>query len=224
MTYFSKLLGTPPFFLFQKHMEKVQECLQALDSLWQAIEKKEYSSTENLAKIVSQKEHEADRIKNDIRSSLSQRIFFPVHRSFFLEMLTTQDNLADIAEDIASYLAVRDLSIPEDMQTDFSLYKQKTLETVSLVKDIVYSMDSLLESSFGGGPAESAKEKIDRSLLLEHETDLLRQKVLKKIFSQADNMPQADFYLWMRIIEDINSITHSSEKLASKIGMILNLK
>ena len=98
------------------------------------------------------------------------------------------------------------------------------MEAVWDVKEIIFSFDELLEASFGGPVAIKIQEKISQIAYKEHEADLLKRKLLKELFQIADSLSTPDFYLWMHLMDSMGRISHSSEKLALRIGMLLDFK
>ena len=205
-------------------MEKVLACLVKLDEVLKIFEGTDLIQLEYLSGVVSELEHDADLIKNDIRSTLPQSFLFSVDRSNFLEILSIQDDLADVAEEIANILTIKELQIPPDIKADFLAFKNKNMEAVWTVKEIVFNFEELLEASFGGPIAEKMQNKIDETAYTEHEADLLKRRLLKSLFNIADRMSTPDFYLWMHLIEAMGKISHSAEKLALRIGMLLDFK
>jgi predicted phosphate transport protein (TIGR00153 family) len=224
MQYFSKLFSRAPFDLLELHMEKVIACLVKLDEVLKIFETTDLAKLELLAQGVSELEHDADLIKNDIRATLPQSFLFSVDRSNFLEILSVQDDLADVAEEIANLLIIKKLTVPTELLEDLQAYKNKNMEAVWDVKEIVYSFEELLEASFGGPVAEKIHEKISQTAYREHESALLEQKLVKKLFNISDSLSVADFYLWNKLIARIGTISHSAEKLALRIGMLLDFK
>ncbi|MBM3192891.1 MAG: TIGR00153 family protein [Chlamydiae bacterium] len=224
MQYFTKLFSRAPFNLLELHMEKVIACLVKLDDVLKIFEGTDLAKLESLSVGVSELEHEADLIKNDIRSTLPQSFLFSVDRSHFLEILSVQDDLADVAEEIANLLTVKELVIPFSIRADLHAYKNKNMEAVWDVKEIVFSFEELLEASFGGPIAEKIQDKIDQTAYKEHEADILKRKLLKSLFTISDSLSTPDFYLCMHLIEAIGKISLSAEKLAIRIGMLLDFK
>ena len=64
----------------------------------------------------------------------------------------------------------------------------------------------------------------DKTSFKEHEADVLKTRVRKEFFSQADNLSPSAFYIWTKLIDEVGSISHISERLANRIRMILELK
>ena len=98
------------------------------------------------------------------------------------------------------------------------------MEAVLCVKEIVFSFEELLEASFGGPVAEKIQRKIEETAFTEHEADILKHKLLTSLLKISDTLSTADFYLWMRITDALGKISHSAEKLALRIGMLLDFK
>ena len=78
MHYFTKLFVKAPFDLLQLHMEKVVACLAKLSEIFKIINDSNFEEIEALTSKISQYEHEADLIKNDIRASLPRNFLFPM--------------------------------------------------------------------------------------------------------------------------------------------------
>ncbi len=229
MNYFAKLLLVKtPFDLLQLHMEKVVACLAKLSEIFtEFLEGGDDAHLEKINQLaieVSEYEHEADLVKNDIRKSLTKSFLFPIDRNNFLEILTLQDNIADIAEEIANFLMIKPLTIPTEVKELLRAYIDKNMDAASVIKGIVLSFDQLLEASFGGPIAVKVKEKVDLLAFKEHESNLLRRKTIKTLFRMGDQFDPPSFMLLTRLIEDIGHIAHYAEKVALRIEMVLDVK
>ena len=229
MNYFAKLLLVKtPFDLLQLHMEKVALCLTQLSEIFKQLleggDEAHLEKIDQLAHEVSEFEHDADLVKNDIRKSLTKSFLFPIDRTNFLEILTLQDNISDVAEEIANLLIIKPLNIPEEIKGLLKAYIDKNMDAASDIKGIVLSFDQLLEASFGGPVATKVKDKVDVIAYKEHESNLLRRKTIKTLFRLKDAFDMPSFILLTRLIEDIGRIAHYSEKVALRIEMVLDVK
>lgn len=224
MYYFAKLFAKAPFDLLQLHMEKVLACLAKLEEALKLWGNGAPYEAEELSKKVSELEHDADLIKNEIRTLLPRRFLFSTDRHNFLEILALQDHLSDVAESIGGLLSLKPLEIPSLLQEPLRHYQNKVMETVWEVKEIVFSFDELLEVSFGGPVAEKIKTRINRVAYKEHEAEILSKNFTKLLFQLADTLSTPDFYLWMRLIEELKKLSYFSEKLALRIGMLLDIR
>jgi TIGR00153 family protein len=224
MQVLASLFGRSPFSPLQAHVELVSASIEVLFPLFSAIKEGDYQRVEALAQLVSSKERQADGVKNDIRSHLASGVFIPVSRLAMLEIISTQDSVADCAEDIAILLTVKELRFYPEFEEIFFQFLQKTVQSFEVVAKAIREMDLLLESSFGGCRAEKTRVLVNEVSNLEHECDLLQRELMKILFSENFSIETKDFVLWTQIIKRLSGISNNSEKLAYRVGMTLEEK
>lgn len=217
----SSLLPNSPFDSLQKHAQSVSDCVFALKEFFKEIKNRSVKAQET-GQRVSELEHQADKIKDNIRDNLSKAIFLPVDRENLLEILSIQDAIADTAEDIAVLTLIKeDLIIPDDLLILLDIMLDKSIETFSVYKNIIDELDELLEATFTGPQAEKIRKKIDEVAYKEHETDGAQKVFLKKFFSLDKQLSQSDFFIIAKLSRRIGDIANISEKAANKIRLIL---
>ena len=145
-----KLFGWSPFRLLQQHMGQVATCIAKMSEALEAFERESWADVESLAEEISRLEHEADKIKDEIRRNLTRRLFLPIDRGRVLEILALQDSLADRAEDVAVLLTIKRLKILPDVADRFREFRDLNIKAVNLVAKIINQLDELLETGFGG--------------------------------------------------------------------------
>jgi uncharacterized protein len=218
------LFGRSPFAPLQSHMKQVADCVHLLRDLFKALEEKNYILLEEISDQISQLEHTADLIKNDIRNHLPKSLFLPIDRSHLLEILSIQDSIADSAEDIAVLTTIKPIEILKTFSEDLKIFLSKNIEAFDGAQLIINEMHELLESSFGGIEAEKVRRMVEDVAFKEHEIDVFQRKLLKKLFQSENEMTYTTFHLWNRIFESIASLSNLSERLAYRIRMTLALK
>ena len=72
------LFRKSPFEPLRHHMLKVKECVSLVPQLFDKLADQDYDGLEELAEQVFRTEHEADEIKDAIRTTLPKSIFMPV--------------------------------------------------------------------------------------------------------------------------------------------------
>lgn len=219
-----KLFGKSPFAPLQIHMEKVALCVAKLEDIFQALLAEDRHKVEALAAEISENEHEADQTKSYIRNHLTKGLFFLMDRSDLLTILSLQDSIADKAEDIGLLLTMKPLKLPAHLQEDFLAFLQKNLLTFRESFQIMQELDELLETSFGGNEAEKVRQMTEKVAKLEHEADLLKTALLKRLFTEGDGLPHTVFHLWLKIFEAVGDLSDLAEKLADRIRMLLEVK
>lgn len=218
------LFGRSPFAPLQSHMEKVESCVNLLFDLFKAVEEKNYEKVDEISIKISELEHQADLMKNDIRNHLPKSLYLPIDRGQLLEILAVQDDIADKAQDIGVLCSLKHLEMLDEFKGNLYLFLEKNTESFHGALLIIKEMHELLESSFGGVEAEKVSHMVDAVSRKEHEADGVQRDLLKGLFKAEDAMSYTSFHLWMKIFEALGSIANLSEKLAYRIRMTLELK
>jgi uncharacterized protein len=218
------LFGRSPFAPLRSHMEKVGICVHMVKDLFAALESKNFEELNRLAEQISEQEHQADLLKNDIRNHLPKSLFLAIDRSQLLEILAIQDNIADKAEDVAVLLTLKSIEMLSLFRDDFWNFLNKNIESFNGAQLIIKEMHELLESSFGGIEAEKVRGIVDDVAFKEHEADIIQRRLLKSLFKAENEMPYSTFHLWQKIFESVGAISNLSEKLAYRVRMTLELK
>ncbi|MBK5095414.1 MAG: DUF47 family protein, partial [Deltaproteobacteria bacterium] len=94
------LFAKSPFGPMQDHVNKIMECVRLIPDLFRAIEAEDEEQIKIITEKVQKAEFEADEIKNQLRSDLPSTIFTPVDRDDLVDILSYQDHISDVAEDV----------------------------------------------------------------------------------------------------------------------------
>jgi predicted phosphate transport protein (TIGR00153 family) len=224
MLTIARLFGQSPFAPLQTHINKVASCIEKLTGLIAALGTADMAAIEKLSAELSELEHEADLTKNDIRNHLPKSIFLPIDRSQFLEILAVQDSIADRAEEVGILLTLHPLEHYKKFATGFNELYALTLETFNSSLKIMREIEELLESSFGGIEAEKVKAMVEETAFKEHKATRSKHDLQKRLYASGTEFSPPAFYLWMKVLEAVSNISGSSERLANRIRMILELK
>jgi len=218
------LLGKSPFAPLQAHMEKVHQAIHLVPELFKTLDVADRERHEQIVEQIAALEHEADLIKDHLRSHLPKGLFLPIAQSHLLEILTIQDSLADKAEDIAVLTTFKTLSFWPGFLEPFNAFLIKNIDAFDEAYAVTKELHELLESSFGGIEAEKVQKMVRSVAFKEHEADLIQRKVLKELFNSEEKISYASFELWRKILEAISSIANLSENLGGRIRMTLELE
>ncbi len=224
MRAIANLFRSSPFAPLQTHMERVSQCVQKLELLYDAYTKNDYGQIEELAKEISELEHLADLTKNEIRNNLPRGIFLAINRADLLSILSLQDTIADKAEDTAILFTMKKLEPLPDLDEEMKEFVAKNIESVNEVHLILKQLDELIETSFGGKEAQLVSEMVDRVAVIEHEVDGIQVQLLKKLIALEDKVPYTTFYLWTNIFQTMAALSNTAEKLANRVRMVLDLR
>lgn len=221
MSIIENLFSRSPFTPLQTHMEKVADCVDQLEILYQKFTNREYDEVNKIVEKISELEHSADLTKNDIRNNLPRGLFLAINRSDLLQILSLQDSIADTAEDLAILVTIKKLKPFEELNEKLSIFLNKNIEAVKKAHLILQELEQLLQTTFSRSEASKIKQMIHDVAYLEHESDVLQREILKILYNLDDKMKYSDFHLWLNIIKAIAALGDISERLANKISMLL---
>jgi hypothetical protein len=221
MSLIENLFSRSPFTPLQTHMEKVALCVSKLEDVEKSFLEKDVKALEKLSIEISDLEHSADLTKNDIRGNLPRGLFLAINRVDLLKILSYQDKLADIAEDIAVLLTLKRPEPIKELKEDFKAFMKKNMEAVQGVHEIIVELEKLLQASFGGAESKRVRQMVNDVAFLEHEADIMQRGILKKLYNMEDKLSYTSFALWMNLISRIASLGNVAEKLAYKISSLI---
>lgn len=224
MSTIGRLFGRSPFSQLQQHMEQVTKCVDKMSEALAAAEAGKYELLDDFSGQVSQLEHQADQIKDDIRERLLKRFFMPIDRSDVLEILSLQDSLADTAEDVCKVLTLKPLPFPDEFREDFGRFVEFNVQACKIAATVINQMDELIESGFGGIEAERIRGLAKDTAFAEHQADLVQVRLLKKIYAHDEDFSVGEFHLWMRVTRVLSRLANISENLSNRILRTLSLK
>ena len=224
MSTIGKLFGRSPFGQIQQHMDQVAKCIHKMSEAIEAVKTGSFTDLDQISNEVSQLEHQADQIKDEIRGRLLKRVFMPIDRSEVMEILSLQDSLADTAEDVCKVLTLKPLPMLNEFKPDFDQFVEFNLQAFGVAENIIKQLDELIESGFGGVEADRVRGLAKDTAFAEHQADLIQLQLLKKIYARDHELTTGEFHLWMRLTRVLSRVSNVSENLANQILKTLSLK
>jgi predicted phosphate transport protein (TIGR00153 family) len=156
-------------------------------------------------------EHEADVLKQTIRSELPSSIMLPVHASDLLDFLKPQDSISDVTQDVSFWFTLREFDASDEVRQGFLDLMQKTLETVELYVLLVSTISELLETSFSKKDVKETLSLVVKVEEMEHQVDLLEKELMNKVFQQEDTIGGAGVYHLSRLVDGMGDIADNTE-------------
>ncbi len=216
------LFAKSPFGPLQDHMAKVMECVRLIPDFFHAIEAGDKEQIAAITEKVETAEFQADQIKNQIRLDLPSTIFTPVNRTDLLEILSLQDRVSDVAEDVVVLYRMRNLPFPESIRDLFWEFLDKVMVTAEQYAKISGELDELVDASFGGAEAGKMVEMITVLTEMEHEADLRQHDLLKKLLTLEEELGALNIVLWMRVFQCAGDIANGAEKVGNRLRLFLS--
>jgi len=203
-----------PFSQLLEHMCKVKECICLLGDGLEKYYKGDYKNFSDLAKKVSNIEHEADLIKSNIRNHLPSHLFMPVDKGKFMWALREQDAILDHAENLAIMLDMRHTKIPKELQKVFIEHVKLVVKTVEAMEDAVGNLCDLIETSFVKREREQTKEFIYKVHEWEYAADKKKYEMTKGIYKFEKKLNPMDVYHLLKIADWVDDIADHAENVA----------
>ena len=216
------MFSKSPFKPLGSHMDKVRACVDQIKPLFKALDRRDYDEVGNVSELIVKLEHEADKIKDDIRTHMRQTVFLPVDKKDFMHLLSAQDDISDAVEDLAVLLRIKNLDTPESIKESLSELVNHVVKTAYKGCDLIQELEALLESSFGGAEADKVDKATQVLGTLEWEADRKQFQLAQKLFSLGNQIDAADLFLWNEVIKKLGAVADKTEQIGKTLRIFLS--
>ncbi|AEC52173.1 hypothetical protein PNA2_1258 [Pyrococcus sp. NA2] len=222
MQVWKKLFAKSPFKPLIKHAEVVVQAVETLEKSLDLWAKGNYQEMVEYARKVDELEDVADRIKSELRSSITSKLLMPVQRSDILEYLHMQDKIADAAEDTAKWLLVREKidEIPQEIKELILKMGKESIKAAKLVYEAIKQLDVVLESGFADREIEREYKIIEEIENVESKIDGLDSKLMELVFKSE--LDWKDGFYILNIARTLSRISDKAKDAAERIRILMN--
>ncbi len=218
---FLKLFSRSPIGPIQAHMQEANQCAQLLPSFIEAANQQDWTLATSLREDINTSEEKADQLKIDLRSHLPAKLLLPIPRMDLLQLISTQDKIANLTKDISGIMIGRKMVIPTQLASDFSAYVKNSCAASEQAKCAIDDLDVLLESGFKGKAADLIDSMISELNKLEKENDDLQIRVRQALFAIENELSPVDVVFLYKIITWVGDIADSAQNIGSKLKMMV---
>jgi len=220
MALLGSLFGRSPFRPMQQHMAAVVSCAQQVLPLTEAMLAGDEAAMARHCEEIVRLEHEADTIKNEIRSHLPKRLFMAMERRDLLEILDCQDTIADLAQDIAGLADQRRMTIPDGLVDPVLELVRRTIAAVEHAQGIIEELDELVETGFGKQEVARVEVMLGDLNRLESDTDELAQTALRALFAIEDEIGVGTVF-WYQLIGWVADMADYAERVGNRLRLLI---
>jgi len=220
MSLMGTLFGRSPIRPMQQHMKAAVACARAVVPLFEDMVA---GRTENLPRHrheIDELEHEADRIKHEIRSHLPRRLMLAVERRDLLEILDFQDSIADTAQDIAGLVDQRSMTVPPELAEGLTDLVRRVVSACEHANRIIEELDELVETGFAGREAARVEEMITELSHIESDTDQLAERAQRKLFAIEDRLGVGTVF-WYDLINAVARMADFAERVGNRLRLLI---
>lgn len=220
MSWIQNLFRSSPVRPMQEHMRASVNCAHKLPDLLAAMLTGDAPGVARVRREIDELEHEADRIKNEIRSHLPRRLLMAMERRDMLEILESQDSIADTAQDLAGLADQRGMRVPDSLREPLLELARRSLAACDQARAVIDELDELVETGFKGREVGKVEAMIDALGRIESETDELAEKVTRKLFALEPGIG-VDVVFWYQFIGWIGDLADHAEKVGNRLRLLI---
>jgi predicted phosphate transport protein (TIGR00153 family) len=217
----SEMLGKSPVHPIQDHIDTACECAALLPSVFEAANLNDWDKVDTVNERIRNLEHDADKIKLQIRSNLPKSLFMPVPRQDLLELVLVQDKIANITKSTSGMIKQRKIQIPAGMYEEFMVFVRLCVDAAEFAKKSVNELDELYETGFRGAEVKLVQELIDNLDKIETKTDLKQYAMQNELFKIEKEMPPIDAIFLYKIIDKVGEIADMAERVGRRLELLL---
>jgi predicted phosphate transport protein (TIGR00153 family) len=221
-TPLSGLFRSSPFKPVQEHMRTVFSCICFIPPIMDALYRQDRDQIDEFGHNIIQLETEADTIKQAFRMNMPNTLLLPVDRDDLLSLISDQDRMADITEDIAKTLLFRNMEVPDSLREILDELLEGTMEISAAAKDMIEQLDELVQVGFRGREQKKVSEMIAGVRRSEHNIDSILFRTKRTLFENEKGMDPVSVMFWYQLIDLLGSISDQAENVADRLLLFIS--
>jgi predicted phosphate transport protein (TIGR00153 family) len=201
-------------------MQAALACAQRVVPLVEAMAAGDDAAITACRAEIDRLEHEADDIKNEIRSHMPRRLLMAMERRDMLEILDYQDSIADVAQDIAELADQRRMHLPPALAAPLTALVVRSAAACEQGARIINELDELVETGFGDREVARVEEMISELNRIETETDDLQDTAVRTLFSLEAELGVQTVYLHQTILW-VADLADYAERVGNRLRLLI---
>ncbi len=215
------LFGRSPIGPIQEHMQIANQAAQLLPDLIRATSAGDWDTAKNIHKEIEQAERAADKLKQSVRRHLPKSLFLPVPRSDLLVLVSTQDRVANTAQDVAGIMIGRNMRFPEALQARVLEFTEACAATSHQALLAIQELDELLEVGFSGREVKRVDAMLKQLDKMERLTDKLAAALRGKLFKIESELPPVEVMFYYRVLSLLSSVADEAEAVGDRLQILM---
>lgn len=220
MSLIGNLFGRSPVRPMQSHMKAAVACAREVLPFTESMVAGDIAGMERHREEIERLEHEADALKNQIRSHLPRRFLMAVERRDMLEILESQDSIADVAQDVAELAVLRKMTVPESLGDPLLRLVRRVIDTCEQAERVINELDQLVETGFGEREVARVEEMLEQLGRMESDTDELGKSLVRDLFEMENELGVSTVF-WYQVINWIGNIADHAERVGNRLRLLI---
>ncbi len=215
------LIGRSPIKPIQTHMTKSHQCAELLLPFIEAAIAGQWEQATRLQQQIVMAEREADVLKKEIRRRLPKSLFLPMPREDLLDLVSSQDKVANQVKDIAGLMLGRQMVFPASLTTPMLDFARSAVAASAQAVKAINELDELIETGFGGYEIKLVEKLLDELDKLEHDNDELQITIRQALFKVEKELYPVDVIFLYQVIEQIGDLANRAQRVGGQLQMLL---
>jgi predicted phosphate transport protein (TIGR00153 family) len=170
---------------------------------------------------IDELEEQADSTKDQLRAHLPKSMFMPVDRRDLLELLSLQDDMAGISQNIAGLVSDRAMEVPVGMGEPLVDLSKGCSGVCNQAAEIIESLDELVEMGFSGRESTRVLAMVDELGIAEKANRAKSRELIRTLFAHEDEIKPVSVMLWYQLINWVSDLSGSAETVGDRLRLLL---
>jgi len=204
-----------PLNELREHAEKVIEATDRLSEMLDAYLEGDTEKIESLCQEIDELEHEADKMKQQLRVVLPNSVVTKLDKTLLIAFLKLQDGIANLAQDSAHWMTLRSgADLPEEIKENLRELMKMSMKCIREYEEIIKGLEKIEGTSYSSVEIHRHVDKIPDLEKMEYEVDVFEIKVLKTIFKHENDISGAGIYHLVRLVDNIGDVADKTASAA----------
>ena len=215
-------LPQSPFKILMAHFDRSCRSVHKLNEMIELYLKGDFTEAASLSVEVSRLEHEADEIKRHLRATVPRMILMPISRQDILDILASNERIADSAQDVAQILDMRETVFPKAIHPMLKRFIRHVMDSVEALRDMMKHLEKVLARTFARIETQEVIALGHHVHEHEYKADSTNKQLSKAIYAlEGKENPLAIFHM-MRFTDVLDSVADNAENAALKIVLVVS--
>lgn len=215
------MFGLSPIRPIEQHMYIVYTCAKQLSPLLDDVLAGKWESASLHHHKIIELEKEADDIKRELRLHLPRGLFLPVPRTDLLELLKTQDLVANKAKDIAGLILGRKMLIPASLAPHMQNCLARSLDAAKQACKAINELDELLETGFRGKEVNLVEAMTLTLDSIEKDCDQQLAFIRAELFKIEKELHPLDAIFLYQLLQWIGDLADAAQSVGGRLQILI---
>jgi|Deesub1362A_J573_1020465.scaffolds.fasta_scaffold00135_28 hypothetical protein len=214
------VFGYSPFKAIHKHSEYCEIAADLLVDQFEAFVNGDKNKIFELEQEIDDLEHEADKIKQEIRTHVTKSLRLPVDRHDLLSFLSYQDQIINYIEHVCHMLTYRGAKdVDKEIERKFRKLLHKINEIICKYEELIDHVAKLIATSFSKKEITEVLVHVNEVEIVEHECDIVQIELHKLLLNSE--MDPFDVILLRDIVIQLGEVANSTARAADSFRTMI---